>query len=398
MANILFLTQVLPYPLDAGPKLRAYYVLRQLAASHAVTLVSFVRAEDPPEAVQHLASICAAVHTVPMQRSLIRTVAAGISALARNQPVVIVRDEIPAMHRLLAQLLASQHFDFVHADQTSMVQYALWAADHAPSPRPQLVLDAHNALYKVVARLAANEPNAIKRFLLQREAKALLRYEEQTYRRFDHVIFVTGPDQAEFTLPHSHVIPICVEPAAPVTRRQDARQVTFVGALHWPPNAEGVAWFLEQVWPQVDRPDATCVVVGKHPPAVLQASAAALTNVTVTGYVADLTPHLAETAAFVVPLSAGGGMRVKIVDAWSWGVPVVSTTIGAEGLVYTAGKELLLADTPEDFAAAVQLLLDDRRIGDSLVEAGRRRVAATYDWRTVYGAWDAIYPRQGVAQ
>jgi glycosyltransferase involved in cell wall biosynthesis len=109
------------------------------------------------------------------------------------------------------------------------------------------------------------------------------------------------------------------------------------------------------------------------------------------GYVADLEAYLAETAVFIVPLQAGGGMRVKIVDAWSWGLPVVSTSIGAEGLSYINETNLLLADDPDAFAAAVVSLLSKPELAERLGAAGRNTIEAQYDWRNVYRAWNQIY-------
>ncbi len=111
----------------------------------------------------------------------------------------------------------------------------------------------------------------------------------------------------------------------------------------------------------------------------------------VAGYVADLSSLLAECALLVVPLFAGGGMRVKIVDGWGWGLPMVSTTVGAEGLAYTAGEELLVADDAPAFAAAVVRLLTDPALGERLAHAGRRRAATHYDWRRIYAAWEEVY-------
>ena len=133
MARILFLTQVLPYPLDAGPKVRAYHMLRHLSEGHEVTLVSFVRGDDSPAAVEHLRSICHAVHTVPMRRSAWRNLKAGGRGLLSGLPIVIVRDEIEEMRTLVRRLAASKTFDAVHADQLSMSAYGMLAAQEGES-------------------------------------------------------------------------------------------------------------------------------------------------------------------------------------------------------------------------------------------------------------------------
>lgn len=393
--RILFLTQVLPYPLDAGPKLRAYYVLRHLAARHEVLLVSFTRADDAPEAVVHLGQICAGVYTTPMNRSQLRNARAVIAALVRHEPIIIARDRVAAMFELLTTVVARHGpIDAVHADQTSMVLYALFAAEQAV-PRPRLVLDAHNALHQVFRRLAAQPGHPLRRHLWAWEADRLEAYERQTYAQFDEVVFVTATDRARFALPAAHVIPICVEPAAPITHAATpaSYQVLFVGTLFWPPNADGVAWFIREVWPQVQVhcTDARLLVVGKRPPAMLVQLAAATPGVEMLGYVEELTELIAHSAVFIVPLHAGGGMRVKIVDAWSWGIPIVSTTIGAEGLDYVAGEHLLIADDASAFAAAIIRLLADSALAAHLHIAGRQLVEAAYDWRRIYAAWDTIY-------
>jgi glycosyltransferase involved in cell wall biosynthesis len=164
-----------------------------------------------------------------------------------------------------------------------------------------------------------------------------------------------------------------------------------MGGLHWPPNSQGVIWFAQEVWPRVLArvPEAVFTVIGKNPPSLAGMAQA----VEVAGYVADPEPYLAETAAFVVPLHAGGGMRVKILEAWRWGLPVVSTTIGAEGIDYENGRDLLIADSPDAFAEAVVRLLCEWELAERIGQAGRRTVETHYDWRTVYRAWDAIYYR-----
>ena len=209
------------------------------------------------------------------------------------------------------------------------------------------------------------------------------------------MVWVTEEDRAAFPQSpgarrHDAVIPIAVDPAAvhPVQRRNPFR-VTFLGGIHWPPNAEGVTWFSERVWPIVASavPDAVFTVIGKGSPGRLRR----LPGVSVAGYVPDLGPLLAETAVFVVPLLTGAGMRVKILDAWCWGLPVVSTSIGAEGLAAAHGENILIADAPDAFAGHVVRILRDGREASRIGENGRATVEAQYDWRQVYRAWDSIY-------
>lgn len=408
MAHILFLTQVLPYPLDAGPKIRAYYVLRHLAAKHAVTLVSFVRGDDRPECIAHLASFCAAIHTMPMRRSRLRDVSAVARAALTGESILIVRDRVPEMRTLLRELVQQTPYDVIHADQTSMAQYALYAhAQHLQArggvARPKLVLDVHNALYRVPEQISRLESRSLRGLLLRREAPALRRYELATYEQFDYLVFVTEEDRqalgwsGDSSLNHSAVIPICNdrEARSPIAMAPDPHYITHLGTMFWPPNIEGVLWFAREVFPLVLQkfPEARLAIIGKRPPRRVQELSERQPAIEVLGYVPDPEPYLAQTAAFIVPLRAGAGMRVKILDAWGWGVPVVSTTLGAEGIAVRDGENALLADSAAAFAEAVVRLLREPALRDRLRQNGRRHLIAHYDWQTVYRRWDRVYER-----
>jgi glycosyltransferase involved in cell wall biosynthesis len=412
-ARVLFLTQVLPFPLVGGAKIRAYYMLRQLAQSHEVTLVSFTRADDQAEDIAHLRQFCAAVHTVPMRRSLIKDGAALLESVAGDSPLVIARDRLPEMELLLRSLVGKEGYAVIHADQTSMAYYALYARDaHGAEKRPLTVLDQHNALYLVVERQAAYERNRFKRLLWRREARQLADYEASLCLAFDEVMTVTEEDRrvllgllpAELAAEregHLTAVPICVDPAElPVIEHIDqGPRILHLGTMFWPPNIEGVLWFAQAVLPHVLRevPEARFTIAGKNPPPEVQALGAASAplakHVEVTGFVPDPQILLATSRVFVVPLLAGGGMRVKILDGWQWGLPIVSTTIGAEGILTEPGENILLADEPQAFAAAVVRLLQDDDLVCRMRENGRQWVQTHYNWREVYQRVDGVYER-----
>lgn len=394
--RILFLTQVLPYPLDAGPKIRAYYVAKHLAAAgHEVTLLSFIRSEDRPQHIRHLQEFCARVETILMTRSKIRDAYHLARALVRGLPFVICRDENAAMVRMIRQLVRENSYDAVHSDQLWMAPYALMAN---PENRSILVLDQHNAVFQIPDRLAKTEANLLKRALLQREAARLLVFERNMCERFDRVIWVTAEDQRALAPGNSaqvrhQVLPICVDPDGQTLppRSFRARRITFLGGLHWPPNAQGILWFAREVWPQVHRrtPDAKLTIIGKNPPKELAETG--VPGLEITGYVSDVEPYLKETAAFIVPLHAGGGMRVKILDAWCRGLPVITTTIGAEGIRVRNGENCMVADSPKEFAEAVCRVLREWWLAERLSRCGRRTVESEYNWKTTYRKLDRIY-------
>ncbi len=400
--QILFLSQVLPYPLDAGPKVRSYYVLRHLAQRHSVTLATFVRDSDPPEALNHLRTVVAQVAPCPMRRSAWRNAAAiGRSALS-GEPVLMARDHVLEMSNLVRRLCAETPFDAIHADQLWMAPYALAAGAGVPGgrARPRLVLDQHNAVYLIPGRLAAGASNPLLRFGWRREARQMAHYEARACLAFDQVVTVTEADrQALGQLystghqPSFRVIPICIDTRAVTPQaRAAAPGILFLGGMHWPPNAEGLSWFAESILPAIraSEPGARLLAIGRQPPQSLQRPEVA-DFIEAPGYVEDTEAFWARSQVFIVPLRSGGGMRVKILDAWAQGLPVVSTTIGAEGLQYQQGENILIADTPDDFARAVVTILRDAGLAARLAAAGRLNVEQNYDWQRVYQAWDSIY-------
>jgi glycosyltransferase involved in cell wall biosynthesis len=399
VARVLYLTQVLPYPLNTGARVRQYYVLRHLAREHEVTLVSFVRSDDRPEHIEHLKTICRAVHTVPMLRSRWRDTRAALTGLLSRIPIVIARDDIDLMKQTLARLMANTPFDVVHADQVSMSRYGLH------NNQTRRVLDLHNAMYIVTERLAAHEANPLKQLLIRREAHALGRYEAELCARYDRVTFVTDEDRKlieqqiarwKVQVPDRHLttIPICIDPAEkqPIKPVNQPQRITALGVMFWPPNAEGALWFAQEIWPRVhaQQPQLIFTIVGKNPPDYLT-QLHGTQGIEVLGFVLDVESLLAETAVFVVPLRAGGGMRVKILDSWSWGLPIVSTSIGAEGIDIRDGENILIADTPEAFGEAVLRAATNADLNQRLRCHGRQWVEEKYDWKTIYRAWDQVY-------
>lgn len=406
MAKILYLTQVLPYPLDSGAKVRQYHMIQHLCKQHVVTLVSFTRPDDPPEAVEKLSEICHEVHLVSMQRSLWRNVRASVKGLATGLPILVTRDEIAEMNALLTQLARQTAFDVIHADQLSMAGYGMLAARKSRSHRPRTLLDEHNAFYLLVRRMADTEPQRLRRLAMAREARAFARYEAGMCRTYDAVLTVIPEDRDHLLSlfrPEERAtygakfapIPICVDPGvtAPVARSNaQPPTILHLGTMFWPPNSNGVLWFAREVLPLIhnEMPETRFVVIGKNPPKEVEALAAD-PRIKVTGYVEDLAPYLAQTDAFVVPLHAGSGMRVKILDAWMWGLPIVSTPIGAEGIRVREEETILLAETASDFAAATLRLLNNPKLNQKLRINGRAWVEQHYSWDSVYRRVDEVY-------
>jgi glycosyltransferase involved in cell wall biosynthesis len=395
MMNVLLLTQVLPYPPDSGPKVKTWNVLKYLAKRYEVTLVSFVRG-DQSAYVAHLRRHCRAVHTVPMKRGIVQDGLAMVRSMLTGQPWMMVRDDRRAMRHLIDRLAVEQRFDVAHADQLNMGQYAQRV------PHAFKILDAHNALWLLYRRLWETMPSGPRKWLLGRDWRLLKAYEGRLVREFDAVLAVIHNDAAALREAAGEpvdvtVIPITVDTAevTPVARHPDADHILHIGTMYWPPNIDAVRWFVDGIYPLIrqQRPDVEFDVVGARPPAELLALNDAGLGINVTGYVEDPTPYQQRAAVMVVPLLAGGGMRVKILNAMAEGIPIVSTTLGHEGIEVTPGRDILVGDTPEAFAAEVLRVLDDPDLGRQLAANGRKLMQETHDYRNACRPLDDVYAR-----
>lgn len=393
--KVLLLTQVLPFPPDSGPKIKTLNVIKYLAQQHDITLVSFVRGDQTTD-VQELRTYCRSIHTVQMVRNPLRDGWALIKSLFSDDPWVMVRDDIREMHQLIARLSNESSYDIVHADQLNMGQYALRLTGM------RKILDTHNALWLLYKRLWQTMKTGPRKFLLGRDWKLLRRYEARLCQEFDHVLAVSEEDRAALINAVGQpvditVIPIAIDTDAlkPVTRGRDSDHILYMGTMYWPPNIDGVSWFIHEVWPLIraQRPNLIFDVVGARPPQEFLEFNKLDTGIHVTGYVKDTAPYLKKAGLMIVPLRAGGGMRVKILEALALGLPVVSTSLGCEGIALENGQHVLIADTPSEFARAILQLLDNHALADELGRNGRNLIETSYDYRIACSPLDKVYKK-----
>ena len=400
--RVLLLTQILPYPPDSGPRVKTYNLIQHLARHHEITLVSLVRSDEEAARAEALRGLCADVHTVRLARSRLRDAYHLARSFRDQSSFIIARDECLQLRHLLTDLTRHKHFDIVHADQLNMAQFAL------DLPCGARVLDQHNAVWTIVQRMAQRYPVGPQRLFLEYEAQRLRRYEANICRRFDAVLTVSEPDRWALEVAAEaegirypdglfDVVPIAVDTdqLQVVPRAGEAPNILSMATMFWPPNVDGVLWFAREIYPLIKAklPQASFTIVGARPPASVRRLAEQDNSIAVTGYVDDPQPYLASSAALIVPVRAGGGIRVKILEALARGIPVVSTTVGYEGIDVTPGDHLLVGDTPETFAAELMRLLESPALGRALAAAGRDLVERSYDWRVVNCRVDELYNR-----
>jgi glycosyltransferase involved in cell wall biosynthesis len=383
MARILALTSRLPYPPREGHQLRSWHILRALAERHEVTLLSFVRDDDLPDNTAPLRDTVARLETfsVPSERSRAVLAAALVRGLLGNHPFVVEKYASTAMRARIAELLPQ--VDIVHVD---MLPLAAWVAP----TRVPFVLNAHNVEHELLQRRVEIETRPLHRAFLRTQVERLKRFETSACRRASRILACSENDARQLATLAPDT-PITVVPngvdtdaihASPETPNRSDRMI-FVGQMSWFPNRDGIDWFLAEVLPRIVRvrPQAKFALVGKN--AGLQVPAAVADNVELSGFVDDLAPMMRDAAVYVVPLRAGSGTRLKVLEAMAFGKAIVTTHIGSEGITLEDGESALYADSADDFAAAVLRVMDDRDLAARLGERARAHAVAHYDWKAI---------------
>lgn len=398
--RVLLLTQVSVYPADSGPKIKTLQVLRHLAERHEVIYCTFVRSKEEAERAQKLLDICRQVVTVSMERSRRRDARFLLESLVTGDSFLMRRDERATMRGTVRQLLHEGHIEALHVDQLNMMRFV------PPEWPGAVILDEHNAVWQVVERLRQGARNPLTRWFLGREVRLIRRLESDACQRAQCVLAVSEHDRQALRTVAGESVPIELVPitidvesleAVRALRNPQPNRLFTVGTMFWPPNSEGVAWWLREGYEYLRSlcPEVTYDIVGARPPRELRALAEHFVGVNLHDYVADIRPFWMHAAALAVPLLSGGGVRVKILEAMALGVPVISTTMGAEGLEVRHREHLLIADTPREFAGACREVLQDEQLSQRLAYNGHQLILERYNAKIALRSLDAAYQHAG---
>jgi glycosyltransferase involved in cell wall biosynthesis len=390
--RILFLTPYPAYPPHGGGVQRMFQLIRQLSQRHELWCLSLSPSPAASAAAQPLAEWCHLTLVPAPRRSL---AGRALTTLLSPQPDMALRTPSAAYRAALLQLLRSVRFDVVQAESIEMAGYAMLAQRQGA----WATLDQWNAEYVLQQRAAQTDLRQPRRWhagvYSSIQWRKLARFERRVCTRLDQVYVVSAEDAAALAAIGIDTPPITLPNgvdtryfAPPASRRADPNLLLFTGTLDFRPNIDALRWFVREVLPLVRQscPQARLRVVGRAPgPAVQDLAAAGA--VEIVGPVNDVRPHFAAAAAYVLPMRIGGGVRLKLLEALATATPLISTTMGADGVEgLRAGEHCLLADSPADFARRVVETLRDPGRAGVLAAAGRQFVVDHYDW-------DAIVPR-----
>ncbi|MBM3777538.1 MAG: glycosyltransferase [Acidimicrobiia bacterium] len=384
--DVLAVTSHLPWPLDSGGRLRTFHLLSAVAGHTSLRLVAGAH-DAAGHQLDALADHGITVIPVPIDAGGWWREARRISSCGlQGTPYVLFgRHDRAAMHRAVSDEVRRQPPDVLYLDHLDAFAYR----HHAPGAA--VVMDLHNVYSRVAVRLARDYPPWHPlRWYLEREARLLEQVEARAAAAADEVFTVSETECDEIAR-HRARRPVLVPNGVDCSRYEtlpggrltSEPVILFVGALGWPSNVEAVSFLATGALPAVRRtvPDARLVAVGRDPsPSVRRLSSQP--GVTIAADVPDVRPYLEAAAVLAVPLTSGGGTRLKILEAFAAGLPVISTPVGSEGLGARDGQHLLVRDRAA-FADGLATLLGDRARGASLAAHARELARTRFDWGVV---------------
>jgi sugar transferase (PEP-CTERM/EpsH1 system associated) len=395
MARLLYLVHRLPYPPNKGDKVRSFHLLKHLSRDHEVHLGTFIDDPDDEQYVDTVRSYCASLHVERLSPRLakLRSLSGFVSGEALSLPYY----RNPGMQAWVMDTLAQQPFDAAVVFSSVMAQYV-------PDSLPSLVdfVDADSAKWTAYA----DSHTWPMSWVYRREGRRLLDFERRTATQALRSFFVTPAEAALFT----RLAPECdarveaisngvdsdffsPEHGGATPYAPDELPLVFTGAMDYWPNVDAACWFATEVLPELRRlePRLRFHVVGRNPaPSVL---ALAGEGVAVSGTVPDVRPWLAHAAAVVAPLRIARGVQNKILEAMAMGRPVVAANSCAGAIAAVSGRDLLAAETAEDYVAAIRHLLDDAFSAAEIGSKGRQCVVSQYSWDAHLSGIDRHLPK-----
>ena len=388
--KILFLTQRLPYPPNKGDKLRSFNEIKHLSLNHEISLVCLTDTEAELSLAGELHKYCRSVDVVYHSRERARI--NSIVGLFSKKPLTLSHFRSRQLKTVVNRKLTEEKFDLIFVYCSSMAQYVDHVR-HCPVIIDFVDVDSEKwRQYSCHSRFPMN-------LVYRLESQRLRRYERILSEKFRHCFFVSEKEVEDFrtfAAPSASVdsIPNGVDGKifSPSYDPFDRNSVVFTGAMDYFANIEAVLFFVDRIMPLILKrvPQLRFYIVGSNPSREICRLSEKYSNISVTGRVDSVRPYVVNSSVFVAPMRIARGVQNKILEAMAMGVPVVTTSLGFEGINAIPGSDIFVEDTPEAFANQVVQLMTDSRLRFRTAQSARNVVDTRYDWQANLSKLDSV--------
>ena len=394
--KVLFLISQLPYPPDTGAKARSYNLIRELSSRHEIYLITFGDPRKEKVKIRDMEKYCRQVEVVTHldYSSFAKKYTSLFVNLFSPFPYTVKKYYSARMEERISSLIKREGFGLIHCDSLQVSLNLLNI-----SPPPDKLLTEHNVESIILKRYYEKEGNFLKKMYVYLQWRKLKRYEESACQKFKGCVAVSDEDKRILEKMSSRndiaVVSNGVDCSyfIPSTEKIKNNGLVFTGSMDWLPNEDAMLYFISEIYPRIkfDIPEVCLTIAGKNPSQTLLNLGKRDDSINVTGIVEDIRPYIAQAALCIVPLRIGSGTRLKIMEAMAMGKPIVSTSIGSEGIGVNPGRDIILADDPVKFAQKVVELLRDPSLCRRLGKAGKRLAEERYDWKSIAGNLDQVW-------
>ena len=385
--HLLWLKTDLLHPIDKGGKIRSYYMLRELKKLHHVTYLALDDGTAAPDAVERANEYCHELTRIPHRTS------AKFSIPFFTDLIKNVWSSLPYAVQKYRSLPFSRRLESETPKADVVVCDFLFPSVNIPDRLScPSVLFQHNVEALIWRRHADIQTKRLARLYFRSQWRRMEAFERTACQKFDAIVAVSAQDRTimeyEYGAPLVREIPTGVDtdyfcPSRSV--EQDPYHLVFSGSMDWLPNDDAMKYFCREILPRIraSLPRVTLTIVGRNPFPGLEALSREHPFIRVTGRVEDVRSYIERASVYVIPLRIGGGTRLKVFEAMGMEKPIVSTSIGVEGLPVVDGKDVLIADEPQAFADAVLRLLRDRPFARQIGMTAAAKVRTQFGWKPV---------------
>jgi len=388
-ASLLFLSTQLPYPPKSGGTMKSWKYVEDLSKRYQLGLACLLKDEDESYLAEFEKKIKLTqfIHQkLEVNRNPINLIKSYFGFPCLN----VFRNFSKSFQGKVNQI--ANDYDLIVVDHYEMFQYV------PKNYKGKVVMHTHNAEFMLWQRMGELTKNPLVKWLLKAEAMRVKKYEKAIFNASDLIYstpsdielyknhaFKTDKHRSTYHLGNDQLLEL-----PPLKFSDTELALSFMGTLSWEPNIDALLWFIQEVWPQIIKKQADCrfYIMGKKGDERIYEAAKKFPNIIFTGFVKDLESYLKKSRVYIAPLRFGSGMKVKVLEGLYRGVPMVSTSVGAEGLALKNEQHILIANDSTQFAAACLRLIEEQTLWKQLSENSRKIAAEKYRWEPLFEQMD----------